>query len=118
MFALITTAGIVSYVLNPTTGPIAVASVLAFSLSSLADAAAYHLLSARSWVVRANGSNVVGAAVDSLVFPLLAFGTAMPSIVLSQFMAKVLGGMLWALAIASISRAIARARAGTVGVAD
>lgn len=102
MFALIVIAGLVSYVLNPVSGQIAVASVIAFSLSSLADAVAYQLLVDRSWSARANGSNVVGAAVDSAVFPLLAFGTAVPSIVFAQFGAKVVGGMLWAFVIASI----------------
>lgn len=106
MFALIATAGLVSYLLNPVSGPIALASVIAFALSSVADAVAYHVLGTRSWTVRANGSNVVGATVDSLVFPLLAFGTAVPSIVLAQLGAKIVGGMLWALAIAAILRTI------------
>lgn len=105
MFALIAAAGVISYAMNPVSGKIAMASVLAFSLSSLADAVAYQLLVERSWTVRANGSNVAGAAVDSAVFPLLAFGTAMPSIVLAQFAAKILGGMLWAAAIAALTRA-------------
>lgn len=104
MLALIAVAGLISYGLNPASGPIAVASVAAFSLASLADAAAYQLLASRSWSVRANGSNVVGATVDSLVFPLLAFGTALPSIVLAQLGAKVVGGMLWALVVAWLSR--------------
>ena len=42
------------------------------------------------------GSNVVGAAVDSLIFPTLAFGALMPAIVLMQFAAKVAGGAMWA----------------------
>ena len=103
MLALIATAGLLSYVLNPTSGPIAVASVVAFGLASLADAAAYQLLAGRAWAVRANGSNVVGAAVDSIVFPLMAFGAVLPSIVLVQWLAKVVGGMFWALVIARIA---------------
>lgn len=106
MLALITSAGLLSYLLNPTSGPIAIASVVAFGLASLADAVAYHLLAGRSWAVRANGSNVVGAAVDSLVFPLMAFGAALPSIVLAQWVAKVVGGMVWALVIARIGSAV------------
>lgn len=100
LLALIASAGLLSYVLNPTSGPIAIASVLAFSAASLADAVAYQLLAGRSWAVRVNGSNVVGAAVDSLIFPLIAFGAAMPSIVFAQWIAKVVGGMVWALLIA------------------
>jgi uncharacterized PurR-regulated membrane protein YhhQ (DUF165 family) len=71
MIGLIVVAGLVSYGLNPASGPIAVASVIAFGLASLADAACYQWLSRRSWSVRVNGSNFVGATVDSLVFPLL-----------------------------------------------
>lgn len=99
MLGLISIAGILSYALNPASGAIAAASVIAFGLASLADAVVYHALATRSWSVRANGSNVAGAAVDSLVFPILAFGTALPSIVLAQLVAKVLGGMVWALII-------------------
>src|SRR4051812_47863469 len=73
MLALIVSAGVVSYVLNPASGAIAIASVVAFGLAALADAAAYQLLAGRSWAVRVNGSNVIGAAVDSLIFPLMAF---------------------------------------------
>lgn len=105
MLGLIVTAGLLSYWLNPASGPIALASVVAFGLASLADAAAYHALAGRSWTVRANGSNVVGATVDSLVFPLLAFGAALPSIVLAQLVAKVAGGMVWALIIVWFGRA-------------
>lgn len=108
MLGLIVTAGLVSYWLNPASGPIALASVAAFGLASLADAGAYHLLAGRSWGVRANGSNVVGATVDSLVFPVMAFGAALPSIVLAQLVAKVAGGMVWAIIIAWVSRTAPR----------
>jgi len=102
MFGLIVAAGVLSYLLNPVSGPIAVASVVAFSLASLADAAVYHLLAGRSWSIRANGSNLTGATVDSLVFPIMAFGSALPSIVLGQLAAKVVGGMFWALLIVRV----------------
>lgn len=52
-----------------------------------------------SWLFRANGSNVAGAAVDSLIFPTLAFGALMPHIVAMQFVAKVAGGAIWAAVI-------------------
>lgn len=106
MFGLIVAAGLVSYGMNPASGPIAVASVVAFGLASFADAACYQLLSRRSWSVRVNGSNFVGATVDSLAFPLLVFGTALPSIVLAQLAAKVVGGIAWALVIARLDRTI------------
>jgi uncharacterized PurR-regulated membrane protein YhhQ (DUF165 family) len=47
------------------------------------------------WIKRANVSNVAGAALDSLIFPTIAFGALMPHIVLMQFVAKVAGGAVW-----------------------
>lgn len=99
MAALIVGAGLLSYGLDPASGRIAVASACAFSAAALADWAVFTRLGG-SWLRRANGSNVAGAAVDSLLFPTLAFGALMPSIVLAQFVAKVAGGALWAWALA------------------
>ena len=95
MGGLIATASIVSYAINPATGMIAFASLAAFSLSMVADAAAYQYLKGKEWIVRANGSNIGGSAVDSIVFPTIAFGGLMIEIVLLQFVAKVAGGFVW-----------------------
>lgn len=105
MFTLIAMAGVVSYALNPVSGQIAIASVVAFSVASLADAIVYNMLKARSWAIRTNGSNVVSATADSFIFPLLAFGTVLPSIILAQLVAKIAGGMIWALIIGWLGRA-------------
>lgn len=99
MFALIVAAGVLSYALNPAAGKIAVASSAAFTAAALVDWLTFARLRG-SWLFRANGSNVAGAAVDSLIFPTLAFGALMPHIVLLQFVAKVLGGALWAALLA------------------
>lgn len=95
MGGLIATASIVSYAINPATGMIAFASLAAFSLSMVADAFAYQYLKGKNWLIRANGSNVAGAAVDSVVFPTIAFGGLMLEIVALQFVAKVGGGYVW-----------------------
>lgn len=95
MVGLIGVAGVLTYLLNPAAGMIAVASAVAFTSAALVDWATFTRLRG-SWLYRANGSNVAGAAVDSLVFPTLAFGALMPHIVLLQFIAKVLGGATWA----------------------
>ena len=50
-------------------------------------------------MIRANGSNVAGSAIASIVFPTLAFGVFMPEIVLGQFVAKFVGGFLWSLVL-------------------
>lgn len=95
MGALIACTGLLTYALNPAAGMIAVASACAFSAAALVDWAAFVRLRG-SWLFRANGSNVAGAAVDSLLFPTIAFGALMPHIVAMQFVAKVAGGALWA----------------------
>jgi hypothetical protein len=95
MGGLIATASIVSYAINPATGMIAFASLAAFSLSMVADAFAYQYLKGKNWLIRANGSNVAGSAVDSVVFPTIAFGGLMLEIVALQFIAKVGGGFIW-----------------------
>jgi uncharacterized PurR-regulated membrane protein YhhQ (DUF165 family) len=104
MAGLIAAAGVISYALNPTTGRIAVASSVAFALAALADWAVYVLAHRKPWLVRSNASNVAGAAVDSLVFPTLAFGAVLPGIVIGQFLAKTLGGAAWSLLVATVRR--------------
>jgi uncharacterized PurR-regulated membrane protein YhhQ (DUF165 family) len=98
MLALILVSGAITYVLNPAAGMIAVASALAFTSAAFVDWAVFVRMTG-SWFRRANGSNVVGAAVDSIVFPTVAFGVLMPHIIAMQFLAKVIGGAMWAWAI-------------------
>jgi len=95
MLGLIAVAGLISYTLNPATSMIAIASVAAFALSSVCDAAVYQALIRKPWPVKSNGSNIAASMVDSLVFPLIAFGVLMPHIVIGQFLAKVCGGAVW-----------------------
>ena len=47
--------------------------------------------------LRLNGSNVPSALTDSLVFPTLAFGAFLWPILLGQFAAKVLDGLVCSL---------------------
>ena len=95
MGALLAAPGALTFALNPAAGHIAVASAVAFTAAALVDWSVFVRLPG-SWLQRANGSNVAGAAVDSLIFPSLAFGVLMPHIVALQFIAKVSGGAIWA----------------------
>ena len=108
MLALIVAAGALTYLLNPAAGKIAVASSAAFTSAALVDWATFARLRG-SWLFRANGSNVAGAAVDSLIFPTLAFGALMPHIVALQFLAKVAGGAVWAWVLARTAQRDAHA---------
>jgi uncharacterized PurR-regulated membrane protein YhhQ (DUF165 family) len=97
--AVIVVGGATTWLVNPAAKQIAIASATAFVLAALGDWLAYSLLRSRPWLVRSNGSNVVGAAIDSIVFPTLAFGAFLPAIIALQFMAKVAGGAIWSLVI-------------------
>lgn len=95
MFCLIVVAGVISFAVNPATDMIAIASVVAFALAATADATVYQALIKKPWLVKSNGSNIASSAVDSVVFPLIAFGAFLPWVVVGQFIAKVLGGAVW-----------------------
>ena len=94
MGGLIVGTGALTYLLNPAAGMIAVASATSFLIAALVDWAVF-VKTTGSWVKRANLSNTAGAAVDSVLFPTIAFGGLMPEIVALQFIAKVSGGAIW-----------------------
>lgn len=94
MGCLIVGTGCLTYLLNPAAGMIAVASALSFLIAALVDWFVF-MKTNGSWLKRANTSNTAGAAVDSLLFPTIAFGVLMPEIVALQFVAKVCGGAIW-----------------------
>jgi len=95
MLSLIGTSGVITYILNPAAGMIAVASASAFTLAALADWSVFSVVKG-SWFKRSNVSNAAGAAVDSAAFPTIAFGVLMPEIIAAQFAAKIAGGAMWA----------------------
>lgn len=97
MAALIAAGSFLSWVLNRNAGPVAVASFVAFAGAATTDALVYHQLGRYPRWLRINGSNVPSAAVDSLLFPTLAFGGFPWATILGQFLAKTLGGFLWSL---------------------
>lgn len=105
MVMLIGAGSALSYVLGlwwgtgPDVAQIALASAIAFGSAAVADAIAYHFLRRKDWYERVNGSNIVGAAVDSLVFVLLwPFGFDF-TLVFTLWAAKVAGGVVWSLVL-------------------
>ncbi len=98
MVLLIVFSGFVTWLLNPGAGIIAIASAASFVIAGFVDYAVFSKAKG-SWMERSTKSNVVGAAVDSLAFPTIAFGALMPEIVILQFVAKLAGGAVWAFLI-------------------
>ena len=94
MAAMILGTGALSYAINPATGMIAIASGVAFTLAAIADWMTFNTVTG-NWMKRNFAGNSVGALVDSILFPTIAFGGLMPMIVLAQFAAKVAGGSMW-----------------------
>lgn len=104
MGGLIFAAGILSFAINKDAEIIAVASVVAFTVSQMLDALVYQkMIGFQRWK-RVNSSNAVGAGADSVIFPTIAFGSLMPEIVALQFGAKVAGGFIWSLILDSLPR--------------
>lgn len=83
---------------------IALAGALAFTISELVDTGVYHVMRRQPWLKRVNTSNTAGAAVDSILFPSLAFGGFPVAIIVLQFLAKTAGGAVWAWVIFKLSR--------------
>lgn len=100
MFVLIAVGSLLSWFLNRNAGPIALASFVAFAGAGLADTVVYWLLGEKGRLIKINGSNVVSATVDSLIFGLwLAFPWW---VIAGQIIAKVLGGGLWSFILVKI----------------
>lgn len=105
MGALIAAGGFASWAISGGgAGPIALGSALAFFASGAADAVAYGLLGRYAPMLRVNGSNIVSALVDSVVFPLVVNAVApvpffpvaiLGPLILGQFAVKVFGGAMW-----------------------
>ena len=104
MFLMICAGGAITYGLNPAAAHIATASAVAFAAAALVDWLAFEKLKGQKWLIRCNGSNVAGAVVDSVIFPLMAFGAFLPLVMLLQFVAKVSGGAVWSLLVNRINR--------------
>jgi queuosine precursor transporter len=102
--AVVLAGGAITWGVNPAASMIAIASATAFIAAAVADWLVYAALRSYPWLMRSNASNAVGAAVDSVLFPTIAFGTFMPAIIGLQFLAKVGGGAVWSLAMAPMLR--------------
>lgn len=78
---------------------IALASLVAFTCAALADTFVYHQLRDNTWYERANQSNIVSAAVDSVLFLTIA-GIWSFQLGFGLWCAKVAGGVAWSFVLA------------------
>lgn len=97
-------AGVISYAINPASGIIAIASMIAFVAAALVNALVYQWLIGKPWMKKSNAGNVAAAAVDSVIFPLIAFGAFLPVIIAAQFICKTAGGAIWSWLLKGVKK--------------
>lgn len=114
MTFLIATGSALTAIVSWDARRVALASFVAFACSGTTDALVYHAMIAKSRLVRMNASNLCSALVDSIAFPVVAFGLQGTSVILcaAQAGSKFLGGLAWS-ALYVVARA-ARARKGRI----
>lgn len=83
-------AGSATIAIAPDAGRIAIASSLSVVIAGLASAVAFRLRRG-DFYRKSYQANVIAAAVDSIAFPVIAFGSVMVYVTLAQFAAKVIG---------------------------
>ena len=99
MFSMIIAGGLISYLMFPEAGRIAVASASAFTFAALVDWTIFAIVRGR-WILRANVSNAFGAVADSTMFMTLAFGAFMPVEIFTASLSKIAGGFVWSYVLA------------------
>ena len=97
MVLLIGAGSVLTYLVNREAQRIAMASFAAFLSAGLSDAVIYALLRGKARLLKVNGSNLISALADSVVFPAAAFGIFHPGTIAAQYFAKVGGGFVWSL---------------------
>jgi len=92
---LIIGAGMLTLILNHSTGGIAIGSVFGFASATLAATFVYSLNKKKSWFLKVNGSDLAAICCDSLVFQLIAFGGINLLVTGGQIIIKFAGGLMW-----------------------
>lgn len=98
MGALVLLGGAITILLSSSTWRVAVGSCLAFALAMGVNSIVFERLIERTRFRRMTASNAAAAIVDSIAFPLIAFGTLDPVLSLAQASSKTLGGVAWTAA--------------------
>ncbi len=95
MFLLVLSAGVLSYIINIDTKMIAIASVIGYTSAQIVAGAFYQILIQKSYFTKVNGSDALGILVDSMCFQMYAFSSISWSVMSSQFILKIIGGLFW-----------------------
>jgi len=97
MLLLIAVGSLISFVTTIGSSRIAAASMVAFAITGVIDAATYQMMIRYGRVFRINAATIIAAFTDSIVFAAIAFDHVDDSLVLVQAATKIVGGFVWSL---------------------
>lgn len=100
MSALIFVSAILTYMVSRDAERVAVASATSFFLSGVCDTVVYQLLHSKSRQIKMNSSNAASGLLDSILFPLIAFGAIDWRLSFFQWALKFTGGFFWTFFLA------------------
>jgi uncharacterized PurR-regulated membrane protein YhhQ (DUF165 family) len=95
MGILIASGSLISYALSASAVRVAHASAIAFTAAATIDALVYWGGRGLTRFLRMNLSNACSSITDSIIFPVVAFGSTTFSLSAAQTGAKFCGGLIW-----------------------
>ena len=95
MGALVLAAAAATFIINAEAKNIALGSCFGFIFAQIFAGLFYQKYIKSAYFFKVNGSDAIGILVDSIVFQLIAFGSIDFSIMGSQFVLKLVGGLFW-----------------------
>ena len=105
MAGLILLGGAITLLANVGAWRVALASFAAFACAMVVNGLVFDaMFEKHSRFVRMNTSNLAAAVLDSIVFPLVAFGALDTALSIAQAGSKFLGGVVWSGALILIVR--------------
>lgn len=102
MALLVFTGSALTLLVNISAWRIAVASSTAFVISNFVDYLVYAWLQQKHRLIKINVANIFSSITDSIIFPLVAFGSVSAGIAVSQSLSKIGGGFFWAAVFVGI----------------
>lgn len=97
--ALVAIGGVITIAANTSAFNVAVASCGAYCAAGAVDSLAYHGMRRHGMAERMIVSNTASSIVDSVTFPLLAFGGGPVDVIALNATIKVVGGLVWTLVL-------------------
>lgn len=95
MAVLVAAGSLLSFLASPSSLRVALASCAAFGTAATVDTLVYQLLERWPKQWKMNASNFCSAITDSIIFPIVAFGSTTFLLSTTQSADKFLGGLFW-----------------------